>query len=127
MSPQTPAIRSRVGRYIGILCCVLGRTSPALAIQTHGPPRGTLCPPNPPSGLLLSRYPQTSYGKAVYALFTTKENGTGTGPGLNVSRDIVHKHRGSLQVKNRPKGGAVFTIRLLGGHPSTSTDGGQGT
>lgn len=40
MTPGMFTIRSRVGWYIGILCCVLGRTAPALAIQTHGPPEG---------------------------------------------------------------------------------------
>ncbi len=43
--------------------------------------------------------------------FTTKE-GFGTGLGLNVSRDIVGSHGGTLEAANRPEGGAVFRISL---------------
>ena len=68
--------------------------------------------------------PEEVMEKLFTPFFTTKEDGTGTGLGLNVSRDIVHKHGGSLRVKNRPEGGAVFTIRLPVEHPSTSTHGG---
>jgi signal transduction histidine kinase len=45
--------------------------------------------------------------------FTTKAPGKGTGLGLSISWDIVNnKHGGSLTVRNREGGGAVFTIRL---------------
>ena len=50
--------------------------------------------------------------KLFTPFFTTKEHGAGTGLGLNVSRDIVRKHGGTLTAENRPEGGAVFLIRL---------------
>jgi signal transduction histidine kinase len=56
--------------------------------------------------------PNEVMDKLFTPFFTTKENGTGTGLGLNVSRDIIHKHGGSLEARNRPEGGAAFVIRL---------------
>ena len=42
--------------------------------------------------------------------FTTKPQGTGLG--LSIARQITEEHGGELTWKNRPGGGAVFTIRL---------------
>jgi two-component system, NtrC family, sensor kinase len=42
--------------------------------------------------------------------FTTKPQGTGLG--LSIARQITEEHGGELSWKNRPGGGAVFTIRL---------------
>ena len=42
--------------------------------------------------------------------FSTKE--TGLGLGLSISRQIVERHNGELSVRNRPHGGAEFTIHL---------------
>jgi C4-dicarboxylate-specific signal transduction histidine kinase len=50
--------------------------------------------------------------KLFIPFFTTKEKGTGTGLGLNVSREIIYKHGGTLEAKNLPQGGALFLIRL---------------
>ncbi len=36
----------------------------------------------------------------------------GTGIGLAAVRDIVDRHGGSIEARNRPGGGAIFTIRL---------------
>ena len=35
----------------------------------------------------------------------------GTGLGLSIVRDTVEKRNGTVEVRNRPEGGAVFTIR----------------
>ena len=43
--------------------------------------------------------------------FTTKPLGKGTGLGLNISYNIVHKHRGDIHVESRP-GRTVFQVRL---------------
>jgi two-component system, NtrC family, sensor histidine kinase HydH len=37
---------------------------------------------------------------------------TGTGLGLNVSRRVVREHGGEITGRNRPEGGAVFTVTL---------------
>ena len=49
--------------------------------------------------------------------FTTKARGTGLG--LSIVRQIVHEHGGDVTSRNRPGGGAEFTIRL----PLEVTDG----
>lgn len=45
--------------------------------------------------------------------YTTKDIGQGTGLGLSISYDIiVNKHSGSIDVKNQPDRGVIFTITL---------------
>jgi signal transduction histidine kinase len=42
--------------------------------------------------------------------FTTKPVGEGTGLGLSVSRNIIELHRGALDIRNAPEGGAMVTL-----------------
>lgn len=44
--------------------------------------------------------------------FTTREVGKGTGLGLSVCYGIVREHGGHISARNRPTGGAVFTVEL---------------
>ncbi|HPB69574.1 MAG TPA: ATP-binding protein, partial [Syntrophales bacterium] len=44
--------------------------------------------------------------------FTTKEVGKGTGLGLYISHEIVHKHGGEIHVNSEAGKGATFTITL---------------
>ena len=44
--------------------------------------------------------------------YTTKEVDKGTGLGLAICQNIAEDHGGSLTVKNRPQGGAEFTLAL---------------
>lgn len=44
--------------------------------------------------------------------FTTKERGRGLGLGLAISRQIVERHQGRIEVKSEPGRGTVFTITL---------------
>ena len=48
--------------------------------------------------------------KLFEAFFTTKPQGTGLG--LSITRQIIDEHGGELSWRNRPGGGAAFTIRL---------------
>jgi len=52
-------------------------------------------------------------GKIFDPFFTT---GEGTGLGLSISYGIVRAHGGELRAKNRPEGGACFTVRLPACH-----------
>ncbi|MEN0110626.1 MAG: ATP-binding protein [Planctomycetota bacterium] len=57
--------------------------------------------------------PEEIAGRVFDPFFTTKEVGVGTGQGLAIARSvIVDKHGGSIDLNNRPEGGAEFTIRL---------------
>ncbi|MCA9704547.1 MAG: hypothetical protein KDK70_01720 [Myxococcales bacterium] len=44
--------------------------------------------------------------------FTTKPAGTGTGLGLDIVRQLVTRHRGTIEVDDSPEGGALFRVRL---------------
>ena len=44
--------------------------------------------------------------------FTTKAARKGTGLGLSVTYGIIQEHGGSIEVSNRPTGGAVFRLEL---------------
>lgn len=44
--------------------------------------------------------------------FTTKDVGRGTGLGLSVSKELVEKHAGKLELVSRPGQGTSFTLRF---------------
>ena len=44
--------------------------------------------------------------------FTTKEPGKGTGLGMSICYDIMRKLGGKIDIRNREKKGAVFTLTL---------------
>ena len=53
--------------------------------------------------------------------FTTKERGHGLGLGLAISRMIVERHQGRIDVKSEPGRGTVFTVTLpIEGAPVTA-------
>jgi signal transduction histidine kinase len=49
-------------------------------------------------------------GKLFEQFFTTKPQGTGLG--LSITRQIAEEHGGEVTWRNRPGGGAIFTLRL---------------
>ena len=43
--------------------------------------------------------------------YTTKQVGKGTGLGLSTCYGIIQQHDGDISCRNRPEGGAIFTVR----------------
>lgn len=55
---------------------------------------------------------EENLAKIFDPFFTTKPTGVGTGLGLPVSKKIIELHGGTLDIANRPGGGARVTIML---------------
>jgi signal transduction histidine kinase len=53
---------------------------------------------------------EDSLEKLFDPFFTTKEEGTGLG--LSISYGIIHRHAGSIDISNRPQGGAQVVIKI---------------
>jgi two-component system NtrC family sensor kinase len=54
----------------------------------------------------------TQLGRIFEPFYTTKPKGQGTGLGLPLSRSIVEKHQGMLEVSSTPGVGSCFTVKL---------------
>ncbi len=56
--------------------------------------------------------PKEIMNRVFDPFFTTKEAGKGTGLGLSVSREIIKKHKGKIEVRSEAGKGTAFTIFL---------------
>ena len=56
--------------------------------------------------------PETHLSRVFDPFFTTKEVGKGTGLGLSICYGTIKEHDGRILVRNRPGGGAIFTVEL---------------
>ncbi|WP_130471076.1 DUF4118 domain-containing protein [Candidatus Magnetaquicoccus inordinatus] len=68
--------------------------------------------PGLPSGMEEKIFDKFTRGK-------TEASSAGFGLGLAIVRTIIEAHGGTVSAKNRPDGGACFTIRLPAGEPPT--------
>jgi signal transduction histidine kinase len=53
--------------------------------------------------------PEQHWPQIFTLFFTTKPMGKGSGQGLHISHNIVHRHGGSMDFRSRP-GKTVFTV-----------------
>lgn len=58
--------------------------------------------------------------------FTTKDRRVGMGMGLLMSRQVVDRHGGTIDVRSEPGGGSTFTLRLPVALPPHSDPAGTG-
>ena len=56
--------------------------------------------------------PEKNLTKIFDSFFTTKGVGKGTGLGLNIAKDIVKKHNGTINVESKVGEGTTFTIQI---------------
>jgi hypothetical protein len=56
--------------------------------------------------------PDESKSKVMNAFYTTKPPGVGTGLGLAICGKIISDHKGKIQIKDSPWGGAKFIINI---------------
>ena len=56
--------------------------------------------------------PEAAIARIFEPFFTTKPTGKGTGLGLTVTKTIVDLHGGTIDIRNRPEGGACVRLML---------------
>ncbi len=66
--------------------------------------------------------PEAVLSRIFEPFYTTKSQGEGSGLGLSISREIVERHRGAIEVESHP-GRTVFTVSLPTASPARTSKG----
>jgi len=109
-----PLVRGDSSQLLHVFVQLISNTADALG-EVGG---GTLDIAIRPSGSqLLLEFADSGPGikepqRVFEPFYTTKPVGKGTGLGLSTCYGIIQKHQGEISCRNRPEGGAVFTILL---------------
>ncbi|MFQ5457387.1 MAG: ATP-binding protein [Myxococcota bacterium] len=132
--PGLPVIRCVEGQIKQVIVNLVSNAAQAISgegdiwIATKVHPRGTSGFSRPCVELSVRDSGRGIPGDMLEEMFrpfvTTKEAGTGTGLGLPISRDIVNRHGGQIQVESEEGRGTVFTV-FLPLSPSSNGDGGD--
>jgi two-component system NtrC family sensor kinase len=115
--PDLPTLQGNFSNLGQVLINIINN-----ALQALPEGRGTLwlstaCDPKAESIVVACRdtgvgIPPQTLKDIFKPFFTTKEVGKGTGLGLYISHEIVHKHGGEIRVSSEVGKGATFTINL---------------
>ena len=109
-----PLVRGDSSQLLHVFVQLISNTADALG-EVGG---GTLDIAIRPSGSqLLLEFADSGPGikepqRVFEPFYITKPVGKGTGLGLSTCYGIIQKHQGEISCRNRPEGGAVFTILL---------------
>jgi signal transduction histidine kinase len=115
-----PLVQGDSSQLLHVFLHLISNAVDALA-ETQG---GTLDITLRPSGShLLLEFADSGAGikepqRVFEPFYTTKPVGKGTGLGLSTCYGIIQQHDGEISCRNRPEGGAIFTVSLPIAQPS---------
>jgi len=109
-----PPVRGDSGQLLQVFLQLIANAIDALETTGGGTFEIALRPSGPK---LLLEFADSGSGlqepqRVFEPFYTTKPVGKGTGLGLSTCYGIIQQHEGEISCRNRPEGGAVFTILL---------------
>jgi signal transduction histidine kinase len=111
---DSPAVTGDVNQLLQVFLHIIANALDAMEDNTSG----TLCITTRSKGKKVEiEFADTGIGlkdpeRVFDPFYTTKSVGKGTGLGLSTCYGIIHQHGGEILCRNRPGGGAAFTVIL---------------